>query len=270
MIDVPELDLYLKTVYYVFNSSTEIFRGILSEELQSWITFFGINQGIINRFKETVELPEFGFTFQIGRSNSMYGVREIRGMYDPILLLPAPFLKIYARLLYEYDFIENSPEFDTHEYFFRYYPKMTVRVYRRNAEGEEILRPSQHWVKGAHSRIPTDGRHLITYNVAVNVDLNTIVEEELHARIPDLHQTTTTTEVVQNIDENMPQLKIEIEDNLNRVLSTEEKKFADLGNILRIEKASELRILDNFVNKFEAEIIRSTEIRMPPDPTTIT
>jgi len=58
----------------------------------------------------------------------------------------------------------------------------------------------------------------------------------------------------------MPELKIEIEQNLNRILSTEEKKFQDLGEVLSVECASELRILDEFVKKFEAEVIENTEI----------
>ena len=65
--------------------------------------------------------------------------------------------------------------------------------------------------------------------MAVDVGLRTIVEEELHAQIGELHETTTTAEVVQKIEENMPELKKEIEANLNRILSTEEKKFKDLG-----------------------------------------
>ena len=216
----------------------------------------------------TVRRPEFGFTFGIGRANSMYGLREIRRMFDPNLLLPAPFLKIYPRLLYSYDFIEESPEFASHEYYFRYYPKMTVRVYvRPRPRARMILRPSQHWIIGTHSHIQQNGRHIISYNVAVDVGLRTIVEEELHAQVANLHGTTTTADVVQNIEENMPELKEEIEANLNRILSTEEKKFMELGDVLRVECASELRILEDFVTKFEEEIIRSTEINLPPDPT---
>lgn len=268
MIDVPELDLYLKTVYYAWNSNSPIYRGILSEELQSWVSYFGANQGIINRFNNTVRRPEFGFTFEIGRANSMYGLQEIRGMFDPNLLLPAPFLKIYPRLLYSYDFIEESPDFASHEYYFRYYPKMTVRVYvRPRPRVRMILRPSQHWVIGTHAHIQQNGRHIIAYNVAVDVGLRTIVEEELHAQVANLHGTTTTATVVQNIEESMPELKEEIEANLNRILSTEEKKFMDLGDVLRVECASELRILEDFATKFEEEVIESTDVNLPPDPT---
>jgi hypothetical protein len=268
MIDVPELDLYLKSVYYAYNSNSEIYRDILSEELKSWISFFGANQGMIQRFKATVEKPEFGFTFEIGRANSMYGAREIRGMFDPYLLLPAPFLKIYPRLLYAHNFIKESPDFDAHEYFFRYYPKMTVRIYiKQDEQGKWILHPSQHWVIGAHGQI--EKRHVISYNVAVAVDLRTIVEEELHAQIPNLHKTVTVEDVVKNIEERKPDLKKEIEANLNRILSTEEKKFMDLGDTLRVEHASELRILEDFVTKFEEEVICKTPINLPPDPTTV-
>lgn len=267
MIDVPELDLFIKTVYYALNSNSEIYRDILSDELKSWVTFFGVNQGIINRFKKTVEKPEFGFKFQIGKSNSMYGNREIRGMFDPHLLLEAPFLKVYPRLLYSHNFIEETPDFNSHEYYFRYYPRMIVRIYQSRESGESYLEPSSHWVVGAHTPIAGTTRHLISYNLAVTVDLGTIVEEELHAQIEELHGTTTKVDIVQQIEDTMPELKEEIELNLNRILSTEEKKFKDLGNVLRVEYASELRILDNFVNKFESEVIQSIDIRLPQDPT---
>lgn len=268
MIDVPELDLYLKTVYYAWNSNSEIYRDILSEELKSWVSFFGINQGMIQRFKSTVERPEFGFTFGIGRSNSMYGKKEIRGLFDPVLVLPAPFLRIYPRLLYTYGFLKESPKFDRYEYFFRYYPKMTVRVYtKQDANKNWILTPSQHWIIGTHAYDDKDEKHTICYNVAVDVGLRTIVEEELHAQIPDLHKKMTVAEVVKNIKEKKPDLVKEIEANLNRILSTEEKKFMDLGNTLRVEHASELRILEDFVTKFETEVICKTAIDLPPDPT---
>jgi hypothetical protein len=267
MIDVPELDLYLKTVYYAWNSNSEIYRDILSEELKSWVSFFGVNRGMIQRFKSTVERPEFGFTFGIGKSNSMYGNKEIRGLFDPMLLMPAPFLKIYPRLLYTYGFLKESPEFDSHEYFFRYYPKMTVRVFtKQDGQGKWILMPSQHWIIGAHGYDDKNKKHVICYNVAVAVDLRTIVEEELHAQILNLHEKTTVAEVVKNIEEKKPDLKKEIEANLNRILSTEEKKFMDLGATLRVEHASELRILEDFVTKFETEVIYKTAINLPPDP----
>jgi hypothetical protein len=267
MIDVPELDLYLKTVYYAWNSNSEIYRNLLSEELKSWVSFFGANQGMIQRFKSTVERPEFGFTFGIGKANSMYGEKEIRGLFDPVLHLSAPFLKIYPRLLYAYGFLKENPDFDSHEYVFRYYPKMIVQIYvRRDAKGKWILEPSQHWIIGTHSFIEETKRHVISYNVAVNVDIRTIVEEELHAQVPDLHETVTVAEIVKKIEEKAPNLKKEIEANLNRILSTEEKKFLDLGDILRVEHASELRILEDFVTKFEEEVICKTSINLPPDP----
>lgn len=271
MIDVPELDLYLKTVFYSWNSNSEIYRGVLSEELKSWVSFFGINAGMIQRFKATVERPEFGFTFEVGRATSMYGLKEIKRMFDPYLLLPAPFLKIYPRLLYTHGFIKEPADFDSHEYLFRYYPKMTVRVYLKKEENtqELVLTPSQHWVIGTHSQNDSDKKHTISYNVAVNVDLRTIVEEELHAQIPNLHETVTVADVVKDIEEKKPDLKREIEANLNRILSTEEKKFTDLGDTLRVENASELRILEDFVTAFEKEVICKTSINLPPDPATL-
>jgi hypothetical protein len=264
MIDVPELDIYLKAVYYAFNSNTEIYRGILSDKLKSQISFVYYNSGLFARFQNLVQQPEFGFSFTIGQANSMYGSREIRNMCDPYLLLPAPFLKIYPRLLYSYNFIKQTENLGKHEYYFRYYPKMIVRIYEET-NGVTKLRPSAHWIIGTHTE--TDNkRHLISYNVAVDVDLSTIIEEELHAQIENLHQTTNTNELTKKVQNEMPDLKQEIEANLNRILTTEEKRFLDLGDMLRVNCASELRLLKNFVNDFENEIIQSTELNLPPDP----
>lgn len=269
MIDVPELDLYLKSIFYAYNSNSDIYRDILSDELKAWVSYFGVNQGLFMRFKATVEKPEFGFTFEIGRANSMYGAREVKGLFDPNLLLPAPFLKIYPRLLCAFNFIKESANFDTHKYFFRYYPKMTVRIYiQKDATGQWLMKPSQHWIIGTHSH--RDKAEHISYNVAVDVDLRTIVEEELHAQVPNLHdQLTTVDEIVKQIEQKEPDLKQEIVANLNRILSTEERKFRELGNTLRIEHASELRILENFVTKFEECIICKTDIELPPDPSKV-
>lgn len=142
-----------------------------------------------------------------------------------------------------------------------------VRIYRQTEDGQEvILVPSTHWIVGTHTPLANE-RCLISYNVAVNVDLSTIVEEELHDQIPNLHDTQNTQQVTERIDRENPALRDEIVANLNRILSTEEKKFKDLGNMLRIECASELRILQNFVDCFEHEVIKSTDIVLPPDPT---
>lgn len=268
MIDVPELDLYLKGVFYAFNANSQLYRDILSDELKAWVSYFGGNQGMLLRFKATVEKPEFGFTFEIGKANSMYGIKEIKGLFDPNLLLPAPFLKIYPRLLCAYDFLKEPTNFEAHKYFFRYYPKMIVRIYtKQDPTGKWIMKPSQHWIIGTHSHRDKD--EFISYNVAVDVDIRTIVEEELHAQIPDLHDNLKTVDdVVKEIEEKKPNLKKEIVANLNRILSTEERKFKELGNTLRVENASELRILERFVTKFEEGIICKTDIALPPDPST--
>jgi len=260
MIDVPELDLYIKTIFYVFNSNSEIYRDLsLSEDVKSWIKFFINNQRMLHRFEQTAERPEFGFTFEPGRASSMFGVRQIVDLFDPYLVLPAQFLKIYPRLLYSNGFLEEPPNFENFKYFFRYYPKMSVPVFRRRQETNEIYQePSQHWVIGTHGIVGDE--HHISYNVAVEVGLGTIIEEELHGQTEEVHGTTRVEDVVKDIEDRMPELKIEIEQNLNRILSTEEKKFQDLGEVLSVECASELRILDEFVKKFEAEVIENTEI----------
>lgn len=260
MIDVPELDLYLKTAFYVFNSNSEVYRDLdFSEDIKSWIKFLQTNQLMLHRFEHTAERPGFGFAFEPARATSMYGVREVVGLFDPHLVLPAQFLKIYPRLIYLNGFLQEPSHFEKFKYFFRYYPKMVVPIFRqREGTGEVYQEPSHYWVKGTHGVVGDE--HHISYNVAVEVDLNTIIEEELHAQTEGVHGTTTVVDIVRDIEEKMPELKIEIEQNLNRILSTEEKIFQDLGEALSIEGASELRILDQFVKKFEAEVIENTEI----------
>lgn len=260
MIDVPELDLYIKTFFYYLNSGSEIYRNIdFSEELKSRISFLKNNQGILVRFQNTVTKPEFGFTFGLGRANSMYGIREVVGLFDPYLTLPAKFLKIYPRLLYSHGFLTIPTNFENYKYFFRYYPKMIVQVYKQRQGTQEVYQEtSTYWVLGTHSQVSNENH--ISYNVAVEVNLDTIIEEELHGQIEQLHSANPVADIVRNIQEKMPELKLEIEQNLNRILTTEEKKFQDLGDVLRIENASELRILDQFVTMFEAEVMESTQI----------
>jgi hypothetical protein len=108
---------------------------------------------------------------------------------------------------------------------------------------------------------------MISYNVAVNVNLNTIVEEELHGQIQNLHSTSNTQTVVRQIEMVNIGLKKEIEENLNRILSTEEKKFKELGSIIHTEFASELRTMQCFIDKFEYDVLQSTELNLLPDPT---
>lgn len=126
----------------------------------------------------------------------------------------------------------------------------------RPDNGEIELMPSHHWVKGTHAH--RDGITNISYNVAVEVDLSTIIEEELHAQIEDLHHTDTVETIEHRIREENPDLAIEIEQNLNKILSTEEKKFYDMGDTLREECSSELRVLDKFIEKFECETIENS------------
>jgi len=260
MIDVPELDLFLKTWFYIFNSDREIYRNLnLSDNLRSRINYFFNNPLMLNLFENTVQRPEFGFDFELGRVDSMYGVREVLGLRDPYLVLPAQFLKVYPRLLYAYGFLKRPRNFENYRYFFRYYPKMVVPIYEQRQNSREIFQqPSYHWILGTHWQ--RDREHHISYNVAVEVNLRTIIEEELHGQIEGLHDTTTVSNIVEDIENQMPELKKEIEQNLNRILSTEEKKFQDLGEVLSVENASEIRILEQFVIKFETEVIENTEI----------
>jgi hypothetical protein len=259
MIDVPELDLYLKTFYYVFNFDSEIFRSIrFSEGLRHWGNYFQNNQGILRRFENVVEHPDHGFNFELGRARSMFGPREVT-TYDPVLTHKAQFLKIYPRLLYQYGFINTPQNLNSYNYFFRYIPKMVVPIYHNiSGNPEPVLSPSQLWTEG--TCLSVNGQVSISYNVAVEVSLRTIIEEELHVQIPDLHGTNTVTETVERIQREMPDLKAEMEANLNRILTTEEKRFANAGEAIRIDMASELRLLEDFVTTFEREVIESTEL----------
>jgi hypothetical protein len=265
MIDVPELDVFLKTIYYSFNCNAPIYKDVLSKETQVQSSYMYSLQGTFMRFKELIEKSELGFSFTVSRCTSMYGACELKTLYDPFLILAAPYLKIYPRLLYSDGFINKTPEFEKHDYYFRYYPKMLVRVYAKTGENTKLL-PSTHWILGSHN-LDAKGRTMISYNVAVNVNLHTLVEEELHGQIHNLHSTNTTQSVVKQIETTNPCLRKEIEENLNRILSTEEKKFKDLGNIIHIEFASELRNMQCFIDKFEGDVIQSAEINSPSDPT---
>jgi hypothetical protein len=267
MIDVPELDTFIKSIFYSLNCNAPIYAGIFSKEAQTAASFMLSQQGTFVRFKDVAEQSGLGFSFSIGRCNSMFGVSEMKGLYDPVLLLAAPFLKIYPRLIYSHNFIQKTVDFGQHNYYFRYYPKMLVRVYVKTEDGKETkLIPSTHWLMGSHNRT-VDGKTIISYNVAVNVDINTIVEEELHGQIPNLHDTNSRQDIVKKIETDMPELRNEIESNLNRILSTEEKKFKELGNILRVEFASELRTMDAFIKKFENDVVQSAILNLVPDPT---
>lgn len=260
MIDVPELDLYLKTLFYMYNANSEAYSSIdLSEEIKSWIVYFRNNYSLFLEFEEIVERNKYGFQFEMGTVTTMFGIREIDVLYDPFFSHAAQFLKLYPRLLYSYGFIETPPCFDEHKYFFRYFPKMVTPRYDELREGssETIQTPSMYCMSGTRGGLGEE--HTISYNVTIEVGLGTVVEEELHCQTEELHGTDIVEDVVRNIEDRMPELKVEIEDNLNRILSTEEKKFSDLGEALRLESASELQIFNYFVQKFEAEVIENTE-----------
>ena len=94
---------------------------------------------------------------------------------------------------------------------------------------------------GTHRYIEETKEHRIAYNVSVPVNLYTIIEEELHALGEEVHGRKKTPDVLTLIKKN-PKLQNEIELNLNHILSAEEKKFTSFGNLIREEKAPEIRI----------------------------
>lgn len=266
MIDVPELDIYLKTFFYFLNHRAEFYSTVsFSDELKSWLQFINNNQGILQGFEETVEKPDFGFDFFIGPTASMLGDREFQNIRDPLLIRPAQYLKIYARLIYANEFLTEPQSFDSYRYFLRYYPNMIVTVYKRIQGSENFnLIPGHYWVTGSHTT--RDSNHLISYNVTAPVGISTIVEEELHGQETLVHGTTTKEEIVNQIRSSRPEIIEEIEENMNLILSAEEKRFKELGDVLRVENSSELRTLETFVELFEKEVIESTRVNSSPTP----
>lgn len=258
MIDVPELDIYLKTFFYFLNNQAEFYSPVtFSDQLNSRLRFLTNNPGIFQKFEQTAERADFGFDFSVSPSSSMFGDREFRNIRDPILILPAQYLKIYARLIYANDFLTQPESFDEWRYFLRYYPKIIVNVYKR-IQGTQDFRvfPCHHWNIGSHGIRGSE--HLISYNVTVPVDIGTVVEEELHGQEARVHETTNRGDIVNRIRDSMPELIEEIEGNLNLILSAEERRFKELGGVLRTENSSELRTLETFVELFEEEVIEST------------
>ncbi len=257
MIDVPELDIYLNSFFYFYNWQADFYSLVdYSDEIRSWFAYLQRNQSIFRRFIELVQRPDFGFTLRAGKARTMYGEREFRGVKTPYLNYPAQYLRIYARLLYKYGFLPAPTSFDSHKYFLLYMPKKLVYVYKR-INGSQELQPfvTQHRINGSHSM--QNKQHNIVYNVAVPLDLGVIVEEELHALGREIHGTTRKADIVKRITEENPNLVTEIESNLNLILSSEEKRFKEIGERLRIEESSELDKLRKFVNLFEDEVIAS-------------
>jgi hypothetical protein len=256
MISVPELDIYLKAFFYFMNADSGLYSTIVfSEGLRSWIRFINNNSGMLGSFRETVERPEFGFEFNVARTTSMFGEREFQDVADPFLILPAQYLKMYLRLLYSKGFLRQPEEFASFRYYLRYLPKTIVNVYKWDPETSEYIAiPNHYWIRGGHA---AGDEQSISYNVAVRVEVATIIEEELHA-----HGRPVVGETVEKIRGSEPGLIEEIEENLNLVLSAEGWRFRELGEALRRENSSELRNLEQFVDLFEREAIESTRIRL--------
>ncbi len=261
MISVPELDVYLKAFFYFLNKGAGFYSPIgFSEELEAWIGFINNNPGMLGGFRETVERPEFGFEFNVARTTSMLGEREFEGIGDPFLILPVQYLKMYPRLLYSKGFLRQPEAFSSFRYYLRYLPKTIVNVYKWDPETSEYLAiPNHYWIRGGHS---AGDEQSISYNVAVRVEVATMIEEELHAQGVPVHGRPVVRETVEKIRCSEPGLIEEMEENLNLVLSAKGWRFRELGEELRRENSSELRNLEQFVDLFEREVIESTRIRL--------
>jgi hypothetical protein len=236
VINVPELDIFLKSAFYFHNSERDLYSSVhFSDRVTAMIRFVRKNPRIFSNFENTAKKPDLGF-----------------------VVSPAQYLKIYPRLIYANGYLEQPESFDTFRYFLRYAPKMIVNIFQRVPNSSNYTPiPTHVGTVGSHT--PAGTEHWIAYNVAMAVNIDTIVEEELHAQTTSVHGTTATSDVVARIRSSSPQLTAEIVGNLNLILSAEETKFKQLGDILRTEYPAELETLHNFVEMVEMEVIASCQ-----------
>lgn len=258
MINVPELDIFLKSAFYFHNNERDLYSSVhFSDRVKAMIRFVRKNPGVFSNFENTAKKPDLGFVVSIVQSDSMYGDREVRTS-EYLFLRPAQYLKIYPRLIYTNGYLEQPESFDTFRYFLRYAPKVIVNIFQRVPNSSNYTPiPTHVGTVGSHT--PAGTEHWIAYNVALAVNIDTIVEEELHAQTTSVHGTTATSDVVARIRSSSPQLTAEIVGNLNLILSAEETKFKQLGDILRTEYPAELETLHSFVEMVEMEVIESCQ-----------
>ena len=128
-------------------------------------------------------------------------------------------------------------------------------TFKRTGDAVWEVGLTTHWTIGTHRYIKETKEHLIAYNVSVPVNLATIIEEELHALGEKVHGGTKREDILNEIRNKDPNLQKEIELNLNHILSAEEKRFRDFGNLILEERSPEIRKLKTFCNLFENTLI---------------
>lgn len=252
MIDVQELDTFLKALYYWLNYDEYHKCFAILGDLFSWKDFFDRNRGF---FPPPSYFQKFGFISKPVTSKSMYGTVELE-MKRANLFFPVPGLSVYPRLLYYKGYLPETDDFDKHEYFFMYYPKL-IRPHFTTGPKPIV---SMGWTRGTASYEKEVDKYMIAYNVAVPVNIHTVIEEELHALRIRAHGLPVVDEIQKQIEEKDPSLKRDIEDSLNRILSTEENRFRQLGDLLQREYSSELHLMNDFISKFETSIIESVTL----------
>jgi hypothetical protein len=246
---VPDLDTYLKAFFYSKNIGEDFYEGTkFSDRLIKLVN--KINDETLLRFNDFVE--RHGFFFAIALIDTLMGVREFKNIKEPLLIYPAQYLKIFPRLLYLSNFLSNPISME-HLYFVRYYPHVLVKIYDENVDTGEIEpKLGYHWVLGTH--VTSDHENMISYNVAGEVGVGTIIEEELHAHRVHVHGKPIRGEILLRVIESSPDLVYEIERTLSLVMESEEKRFQVLGIELRKDRPNELRGLEKFVKSFEKEV----------------
>lgn len=255
MIDVPQLDLFLKALYYWLNYDEYLKYFDVLEDLFSWKDFFDKNQGT---FPPPPYFSKFGFVMKPVTAKGMFGEVELITKRGD-MFLPIPGLSVYPRLLYYKGYLPEPIDFEKHEYFFMYYPKLIRPRFTKNSEGTLKTMITMGWTGGTMRYDKDADKYLIAYNVAVPVNIRVIIEEELHSLGGKVHGLPTVDEIVSQIESKDPTLIRDIEDSLNRVLSTEENRFKELGDLLQKEYSSELNLMKEFIVKFEVSIIESID-----------
>lgn len=252
MIFVDELDVYLRSFHYWINFDVYLESFSFSDEIRAWKSYLDDNNNIFKQIEISAET--FGFKHDFGKARGMYGEREIETRRINFYL-SFDGLKIYPRLLYSEGYLPKPEDFEAHRYFFTYLPKVLMPIFQKQGTDSWKITLSQHWTIGSHRYIKDKKEHLIAYNVSVPVNLRTIIEEELHSLGENVHGTTKTEDVLTSLRSKDPNLEKEIELSLNHILSAEEKRFRDFGDLIQKEKAPEIRILRAFCNLFEKTII---------------
>jgi hypothetical protein len=252
LIFVNELDVYLRAFYYWINFDMYSQNFALSDELKAWKNFLDKSQSLFKKIEDSAD--EFGFRHGLGKAKGMSGEKEV-ATQRMNFYLPFDGLRIYPRLLYSEGYLPKLGDFETHRYYFTYHPKVLMPIFTKLADRSWETTLSQHWTIGSHTYVAERKEHWIAYNVSAQVNLRTIIEEELHCLSEEVHGTTKTDDVLNAIRAKDPTLEKEIGLNLDHILSAEEERFRAFGNLMDNEMFPEIRKLQSFCNLFEETLI---------------